>query len=187
MRVVRPVEAEPGIWLVVVLDVVMFCSLFALYLVYRDAEPEVFRAGQAEMSTALGLLNTLVLLASSVAVVAGVNAARSDAMRDARRLFGVATACGAGFVVVKAIEWSVLTAAGATPRTDDFFMLYYGLAGMHLLHVLIGLLVLVLMRRATGREVGFRTDSALLGSGAVFWHMVDLLWLVIFTLVYFVS
>lgn len=84
----------------------------------------------------------------------------------------------------KAFEWRTKLAEGLTPATNDFFMYYFVLTGIHLLHVVIGIGVLVLVRRISQRpNLGVRAICAI-ESGATFWHLVDLLWIVLFALLY---
>lgn len=182
----RRVPGEPGIWIVVLGDIAAFLVLFGTFLVYRADQPAVFAASQAELSPAFGFVNTLLLLTSSLAVVAGVHAHRAADGPSARRAFHVAIALGGLFVVSKAIEWTSKADAGYVPDRDAFFSLYYVLTGLHLLHVVVGLTVLWLLARIAGRGDRRAQDPQLVESGAIFWHMVDLLWVVLFALVYFV-
>ncbi|MGE4428633.1 MAG: cytochrome c oxidase subunit 3, partial [Solirubrobacteraceae bacterium] len=177
---------EPGIWVVIVGDVVVFVILFGLFLHYQGEQPEQFAASQSRLEPGFGFINTVWLLVSSLAVVIGVNAVRLGRTVSADRAFRIAFWFGVAFVVTKGIEWGLKIDAGYVPHTDDFFMLYYVLAGLHLLHVFVGLLVLSLVRRAARRPLTGVHDRQMIESGAVFWHMVDLLWLVLFPLLYFV-
>ena len=180
----RRTHAEPGVWLIVIGDLVVFVVLFGLFLHERADQPAVFAASQDRLHPAFGFVDTLLLLCSSLAAVAGVNASRAGAREVARRAFGVAIALGGCFVVSKAIEWSIEAGSGLTPDRDDFFQLYFVLTGLHLLHVLIGLGVLCVARALAAEDGPY--DQRLVEGAAVFWHLVDLLWLVLFPLLYFV-
>jgi nitric oxide reductase NorE protein len=90
----------------------------------------------------------------------------------------------AGFVIVKALQWSARFAAGQTISTNDFFMFYFMYTGIHLLHVLLGLIVLTLLFLAAGRPSLDANAVRLVESGGIFWHLVDLLWVVLFALFY---
>lgn len=183
----RRIPGEAGVWIVVLGDVVTFLILFGTFLAYRADQPALFAASQAQLTPAFGFVNTLLLLTSSLAVVAGVHAHRAADVPAARRALWTAFGLGALFVVSKAVEWTSKAQAGDVPDSDAFFGLYYVLTGLHLLHVLVGLLVLALLTRIVGRtDVRASHDTAYVESGAIFWHMVDLLWVVLFALVYFV-
>jgi len=110
------------------------------------------------------------------------------AMRDERRryldprLAVAGAAVGFCFIIVKAVEYNEKITAGITPSTNEFYMYYFVLTGLHLAHVIIGLGVLVALSRVARKPSPTRTHIALFEGGACFWHMVDLLWIVIFPL-----
>ena len=96
-----------------------------------------------------------------------------------------AFACGAGFVVIKLFEFGEKVSAGITLNTNEFFILYFMFTGIHLVHVLVGLGVLAFLWRTAIRSPdGSATRT--LESGGIFWHMVDLLWILLFPLIYLV-
>jgi nitric oxide reductase NorE protein len=186
VRAERHVPGEAGLWLLIFADMTVFTILFAVYLTERGRQPAVFRDSQATLSRNLGALNVLLLLCSSLLVVFAVRAVRGLARERAVRLLGGAICLGLGFVAVKIVEYHDKIAAGLTPQTNKFYMYYFVLTGLHLAHLLIGLIVLtVLMVLSRTRELG-RTGLLFFEGAACFWHMVDLLWIVIFPLVYLV-
>jgi nitric oxide reductase NorE protein len=91
---------------------------------------------------------------------------------------------GWGFVIVKAFEWSARFAAGQTVGTNDFFMFYFMYTGIHLLHVLLGLFVLTMLLFVARRPSLDAGAVRLLEAGGIFWHLVDLLWIILFALFY---
>jgi nitric oxide reductase NorE protein len=181
---VRRLPGEAGIWLFILGDVVVFSLFFATFLYYRGREVELFRASQAHLDQRLGLVNTLLLLTSSWLVASGLRAARVAPGRATPLCFLLALLCGVGFVAVKYFEYRAKIAAGLTLTTNDFYMFYYMFTGIHLGHVLIGIGVLAFMTRAAWAG---RVQAGTIGhweSGASFWHLVDLLWIVLFALLY---
>ena len=182
----RPTErlpGETGIWVFVLGDLVVFGMFFAGYLYYRARDIQLFNDSQRLLDSDLGLINTLLLLTSSWLVALGVHAVRTRRGERARMLLSFAILCGVGFIIVKAIEYVHKFQQGITLVTNDYFMYYFMYTGIHLLHVIIGLCILVsLCKRAcaasTPKEMSF------FESGAVFWHLVDLLWIMLFTLLY---
>lgn len=180
------VPGEPGIWLVVIADIVVFAVLFGMFLHYRAEQPALFSASQARLTPGFGFANTVVLLTSSLAVVAAVNATRLGRAVDARRAFGVAMVLGVVFMVLKVVEWSIKVHHGMAPDTNDFFAMYFMFTGLHLLHVTVGLTALFFARRIAAAGAPAAQDQALVQSAAAFWHLVDLLWLLLFPIVYFV-
>jgi len=182
------VPGEVGIWLFVLSDMLLeFGTIFGCYLYYRAGEPELFAQSRALLNTSLGLLNTLILLTSSMFVALGVQALRANNRVAAARMFVWGRAMGFGFVGVKVIEYGTKVSAGLTATTNHFFMYYYSATGLHLAHVLIGIVVLTYIidgaRQPQPRPHELRSAEI----GATFWHMVDLIWIVLFPLLYLVA
>jgi nitric oxide reductase NorE protein len=169
-------------WVFVLGDLVIFSSYFIIFMIYRNQERELFLESQQNLSLTVGVLNTLVLLASSWFVARSVQLTRSGEHSRAMRLTVGGGLCGVAFMLIKAYEWSSKVAQGYTFPSNDFFMFYYMLTGVHLFHVALGLVFLGVayfeLRNPRQRRV------SMVETGATYWHMVDLLWVVIFALVY---
>lgn len=176
------VPGEPSMWFFVIGDLFIFGVYFVSYLWFRSADHALFLDSQRHLNQDIGVVNTVILLTSSLFVALGTAAARGGNARHALRLFGFALACGAAFPVLKAFEWIPEIAAGYRPGTNLFFMYYYVLAGMHLCHVLLGLMILGFVMRELRQSRAPRIRFV--ETGATYWHMVDLLWLVLFALLY---
>jgi nitric oxide reductase NorE protein len=175
---------EAGIWLFVLGDMIVFALLFGCYIFYRAADVQGFRQSQDGLNIAIGGVNTLLLLTSSLFVVLGVQTMREHAARHAAWLFSGAFACGFGFAVLKLIEYGHKFAAGISLVTSDFYSYYFILTGLHFLHVSVGLCVLVFLIRKAWKGETRDGDIITIESGATYWHMVDLLWIVLFPLLY---
>jgi nitric oxide reductase NorE protein len=179
---VARLQGESSMWLYVLGDLVIFGVYFVIYMVDRAREPQLFLASQQHLSQTIGVTNTLVLLASSWFMARAVQSARASDHRGALRLTTYAGLCGVLFVLIKAYEWTTKINDGFTLAHNNFFMFYFTLTGVHLLHVTIGLIVVgVLLRELRDPE---RRRVEIVETGAVYWHMVDLLWLVLFALLY---
>jgi nitric oxide reductase NorE protein len=181
----RGTPALPGdasMWVFVLGDMVIFGVYFVIFMVYRGHEQAVFLASQRHLSLASGAVNTLVLLAGSRFAALAVAAARAGDNRRASRLIAWCGLCGAAFLLIKAHEWYSLVSAGQTVQRTNFYMFYYAFTGVHLFHVLMGLIVLGVMLAELRRPAGRRTW--LIEAGAIYWHMVDLLWIILFALLY---
>lgn len=183
----RHLPGEPGIWLLILGDLILFSVLFILLLFYRIDNIQVFAQSQAQLSLPLGLLNTLLMLTSSWCVATAIQAARRQIRRVSSVGFCLAVLCGLSFVVVKYFEYSEKIEAGITPVTNQFFMFYFVYTGIHLIHVVIGLggLTILAMYSRSGEFTAKKMQH--LESGASFWHLVDLLWIVLFALLYLVA
>jgi nitric oxide reductase NorE protein len=181
----RRAPGESGVWVLVFGDLLVFCTLFAAFLYYRADNETVFRTGQEQLSQTAGAINTLLLLTSSLLVVGGVRAYARRREAIAGRFFLGALLCGLAFVASKYFEYSDKVDAGLRPSTDFFFQYYYLMTGLHLFHLAVGLGCLAFMIVQTRSP---RTDRGLLRVevSATYWHMVDLIWIFLFALLYMV-
>ena len=171
-----------AMWVMVLGDFVFFGAYFIIFMVHRAMAPELFLQSQQHLNLTVGVVNTLVLLTSSWFIVRSVATARSGDYQGAVRLTYLGGACGVLFIAIKAYEWSAEIAAGHTMPANEFFLFYYMLTGVHLFHVGLGLLILGIVVRELRNPR--RRRVSMVESGATYWHMVDLLWIVIFGLLY---
>jgi nitric oxide reductase NorE protein len=185
---VGTVPGEPGVWVFILGDLLVFAVLFVTYLAYRASEPAVFAASQESLNAGFGALNTIVLLLSSLLVAGAVrrlaDPSRTGRDRPAERCVAGAILLGLAFSAVKVIEYSGEVRAGLTPMSDDFFLCYFMFTGLHWFHVLIGMVVLGVVLALARRDRLSARQRVFIVGGACFWHMVDLLWLILFPLFY---
>jgi nitric oxide reductase NorE protein len=174
-------------WVFISGDLTVFGIFFVLFLFYRDQDLATFRESQLALNQYIGLINTLLLLTSSWFVARAMNLVRCGQSRDAARLIAFALLCGAGFLLDKIVEWSHLIGEHKSALTDYFYLFYFMLTGIHAFHVLIGMVILVFQWRSLskGADIGGRY-IATVENGALFWHLVDLLWIALFALLYLV-
>jgi nitric oxide reductase NorE protein len=178
----RRLPGDVNIWVFVLGDLAFFAAYFVIFMVVRAGHPEVFLTSQRHLSLAAGVANTVVLLTSSRFVALAVVAARAGDRAAAIRRTALGMVCGLVFVGIKLAEWAVVIGHGYTLPSNDFFMFYFMLTGVHLLHVVLGLGVLGYVVADLRKPRGPRTWITEVG--ATYWHMVDLLWVVIFVLLY---
>jgi nitric oxide reductase NorE protein len=175
---------DEGIWFFIAGDLCLFTVIFLLFMTGRMHAPAVFGRSRETLHLDLGVLNTLVLITSSYfmarAVVASRHAVRAQVVRSLSLALGV----GSIFLVVKAFEYGSLFASGISPVTNDFFMYYFVLTGLHLLHYcggMVALVVTLVRTRKHGLNAGY---TRWIESVGVYWHMVDLIWIFLFPMLY---
>lgn len=173
------------IWYVIALELATFSVMFVAFAFTRARHVDLFNTAQQQLDVGMGALNTALLLTASWCVAHAVHALRDAAARRAALAWlGVGWVLGAGFVGVKIGEYADKVAQGIGLSTNLFFDFYFILTGFHLAHVLVGLVALAIV----GVGIARRPDPAAqvhgLETAAAFWHLVDLLWLVLFPLVY---
>ncbi|MBU9766168.1 cytochrome c oxidase subunit 3 family protein [Mycobacterium sp. TNTM28] len=168
-------------WVMVLGDLVIFGGYFIIFMIYRTMNPDEFLRAQQHLDITIGVVNTVILLTSSWLVARAVLAARAGRHDVAIRYTYAGGIGGLMFMACKGYEWLVKIQAGHT-NSEMFYSFYYVLTGVHLIHVLIGLIALGVIIREL--RIPSRRRSTVVESSAVYWHMVDLLWVIIFGLLY---
>jgi nitric oxide reductase NorE protein len=180
----RRLPGVDGVWVFIGADSVIFAILFMSFMQDRLKNPAVFEASRQTLNMHLGGIDTLILLTSSWSVALAVQAMkRNEIDREPRLLLGGAVT-GLMFMVSKAIEYFDKFAHGITPGTNPFFMWYFTLTGIHLIHVVVGTSMLTYLWIRSRRGTYDSLHRAVPESVASYWHLVDLLWVVLFPLLY---
>ncbi|MDR2154925.1 MAG: cytochrome c oxidase subunit 3, partial [Burkholderiaceae bacterium] len=170
------------IWYIILLEGATFGLLFTVFAFMRLRHLELFDASQRQLDVSAGAINTALLLTASWCVARAVLATRANKRGAALGWLGACMAGGAGFVALKLVEYADKAAQGIGLSTNLFFDFYFLLTGFHLLHVLAGLLALGLTGVGLARQRGAALNAHAIETAAVFWHLVDLLWLILFPL-----
>lgn len=166
---------HPMMWILILSEMAVFGLMFGGFAVARLVHPAVFAAGEARLDVGLAGANTLVLVTSGWFAARACHAASAAG----RRLFLLgAIGLGLAFIALKLVEYAGEIAGGASLDSDPFSTLYFLLTGFHLLHVVLGAGILA--------AVGWRAERKAIEIGTSFWHMVDLVWLVMYPLIYLV-
>lgn len=173
-----------GIWTFLGMDLCVFALFFLVYLSERHRLPHIFQQGQAQLAPLAGLLSTLLLLTGSWMVADAVRCVRCNALEGAasRLTFGILFGCG--FCANKLWEYYLKIAHGVTPLTNGFFTFYFLITGLHLIHVVIGTGLLAHCRSRLSVEAGTLDFQKKFENVGLFWHVVDMLWLFIFPMLY---
>jgi heme/copper-type cytochrome/quinol oxidase subunit 3 len=174
-------EKLAGAWSFILIECGTFSAYFIVYMLYRMHDPATFGASQLKLNAGFGVANTLILLASSWQVARSVHSARAGHLAVAWRQALSTVLLGAAFVVSKLSEWYLGLRSGYSFATNDFFAFYFFLTGIHVVHVLLGFIFMgVGMQRLRAADASHQA----LEIAAIYWHMVDFLWVVIFALLY---
>lgn len=177
---------EMAVWVFILGDMLMFSAFFGQFYYDRAGQVELFDSSQTTLNLAFGALNTLILLTGSLFVVLGVERFKAGLGRAASNMFALAFACALGFAFNKMLEYGGKLNDGLTPFTNDFYMYYYVFTGIHVLHLLIGMVFLWNMWRIARTCPPDAGRLRFVEVGASYWHLVDLLWVVLFPILYIV-
>ena len=182
-----------AIWIIIYVELITFALLFLGYAFSRRADIQLFNDSQLLLNQTAGFINTFILITSSYFVVKAVNNMKSMTQESYKKfnikaskwlLFAIM--CGVTFLMIKITEFSHIFGEGITLSTNKFFMFYLFLTIFHFMHVLLGSVILFNIYQKT-KIYGYTPDDYRgFETGASYWHMVDLLWIVLFPLIYII-
>lgn len=209
--------AKLGMWLWVAAEIVMFAGLFVAYAVSRGTDGDIFHQAHLQLGRGIGTVNTVVLLFSSLTAALAVSASQQGKRNLTSVYLAITLGCAAVFLAVKYFEYSQKVQLGLLPgrcfghpgfegcigdaglstqpvavlglpvRANMFFALYFMMTGLHGLHVLVGMAILfwVLMKNIRGGiSAQYFTPVDI---GALYWHLVGIIWIYLFPLLYLVG
>lgn len=193
--------AELGMWLFLATELMFFGGLFLAYAVYRHAYPTEFAHASQTLDVTLGTLNTAVLLVSSLTMALAVHAAHAGERRRLITLLLATAALGTVFLGVKGYEYAHkyhehhMPFAGLqfdwpadeTKGAMTYFNLYFAMTGMHALHMVIGIAMLLILTALAWRGGLLRDRSTTVHNVGLYWHFVDLVWVYLFPFLYLIA
>jgi cytochrome c oxidase subunit 3 len=188
-----------GMWLFLAQEVMFFGGLFMAYLLYRWRDPLAFAAGSHELDITLGVINTVILIASSLTMAMAVHSAQTDRRKPLIGFLVATGVLGLAFLVIKYFEYSAKWHHHLIPgpafhftgevggRAEAFFSLYFAMTGMHALHMIVGagLLVWILKGAIAGKFSSSYYNPV--ENFGLYWHFVDIIWIFLFPLLYLIG
>ncbi len=190
--------ARLGIWIFLGSELLLFAGLFTLFVAYRFQYPAEFRAASAHANVLIGTVNTYLLLTSSLTVALAIHAARHGHRGRIVMFLAITIALGIAFDVLKGIEYAEHVSKGIAPGhyysfsalpahgAVLYFTLYYLLTGIHAIHVTGGLIMLVWLAVKAKRGDFTPSSHITLELGGLYWHLVDVVWLFLWPLIYLI-
>jgi len=179
-----------GVWIIIYIELITFGLFFIGYAISRRADIELFNSSQLMLDQRFGFVNTLLLITSSFFVVKSVQIIKQTSIdiniQKASYYILGAISLGVCFLFIKIIEFSDKFEQGINLSTNTFFMFYFILTVFHFMHVLLGIIILYNLYKNTKNGLYSYDNCQGLETGASYWHMVDLLWIVLFPLIYIV-
>lgn len=178
------VPGNPAVWVGILAELTEFALMFLFLFIAKVHYPEAFSEGPGRLNTMAGMVNTLALLSSSYFVARAMVAIRTNKPVAAMRWLWIAIAAAVFYLVVKYFEYQWNVSQGIHIKTNEFFAIYYYVTFNHFLHVAwgAGALMWGVMRIKTGAYSA--SDHSGLEAIASYWHMIDLVWIIIFPLLY---
>jgi len=172
------------IWIIVFVEILTFAAVLSAFIYQRIHQPEMFNSSQNLLNKTVGTINTLILLTSGYFMAESLHKLKKGKDSSSLRNLRVTLVLGVAFVVLKGFEYSLKIHHGIGLEYNTFFTYYWLLTGFHLIHVLVGLILLSYIYFKI--KDGYYSASNLedVETGAVFWHMCDLIWMLLFPTIY---
>jgi len=178
------------IWIIIYIELLTFGLFFLGYIYSRHQDIEIFNSSQLLLDQRFGFINTILLLTSSYLLVEAVQAIKKfepqKASKYASNYILGAIGLGSIFLLLKIIEFTDKYDQGINLSTNNFFMFYFLLTIFHFMHVLLGIIILFNLYDASKKGFYSKNNCNGLETGTAYWHMVDLLWIVLFPLIYII-
>ena len=182
----EPLPGDLAIWFFIMAEMLVFGVFFIVYVYVRSNNVELFNEYQLKLHREAGVINTLALITSSYFVAMGVHAIKNNNVRRTGHMLLLALAMGFIFLAVKIWEYSFVFGAGIHLSTNTFYTFYISLTFFHFMHVIMGMVILSALYYFLRQGKYSAEEHHGIETGASYWHMVDLLWIVLFPLVYII-
>lgn len=186
-----------GMWLFIFTELLLFGGLFLVYSIYRAQYPVNFHEGSLELSVTIGAINTIVLLFSSMTIAMALTAIQKNNKKLALIMIVVTLLCAGIFLVNKYFEWDAKFHHGLYPGSELmallerghllYFSLYFFMTGLHAFHIIVGMILLIIAYFKVKNGSIQHHKYVFLENGALYWHLVDLIWIFLFPLMYLIS
>lgn len=187
-----------GMWLFIFTELLLFGGLFVVYSVYRYMNPEAFHLAAHELNRTIGAINTVLLLVSSMTIAMSTTTLQLKKKGATLALLLITIIIGLVFLVNKYFEWGVKFEHGIWPGSERmlsdfsqgeilFFGLYFVMTGLHALHIIIGLIIILFAFVRIQKGTVNENRAALLENAGLYWHLVDLIWIFLFPLFYLIT
>ncbi len=191
--------AKAGMWIFLVTEILFFGGLFAAYIIYRAWYPELFTLASEELNTIWGGVNTIVLIGSSLTVAMAIKSAQLNQKKNIIINLGITIALACVFMVIKYFEYTHKFELGIFPgefytfegidhpKANIFFSIYYLMTGLHGIHVLVGIGLMIWLIVKASRQAFDSEYYTPLEITGLYWHLVDIIWIFLFPLFYLID
>lgn len=191
-----PVASKIGMWLFIFTEILLFGGLFIVYSVYRYKHPVEFHMAHEELDVTIGLINTIILLISSMTVAMSITAIQLGNKKLTLIFLATTLLLAVVFLVNKYFEWGAKIHHDIYPGSEYllslskgdmlFFGLYFFMTGLHALHIIVGMVLLAVVFFKVKNGSVNQQRFSLLENGGLYWHLVDLIWIFLFPLFYLI-
>ncbi|VAW22612.1 Nitric oxide reductase activation protein NorE [hydrothermal vent metagenome] len=173
------------LWILIFLELITFGAALVAMMVYGKQEPEMFHASRLHLNTTIGTINTIALITSGFFMALSVQYFKEKNLKKSSLFLKLTMLGGVLFLALKGFEYYEKIEVGLTIGYNTFFTFYWLLTLFHVIHLLVGLVILLFMQHDLNKN---KTNANLedIEASAAFWHMCDLIWLLIFPVIYLI-
>ena len=173
------------IWILILLELITFGAALIALAISSKENPELYHQSRLMLNVAFGTINTLFLLTSGYFMATTIRSLKQNDVQKALLYMKLAMTGGLLFLILKSVEYAEKYAHGHTLGYNTFFNFYWLLTGFHVIHVIVGLFILTFIYFGLRKK---KTEYDILDAeaGAAFWHLCDLIWLLLFPMLYLV-
>jgi len=188
----KKLPGDIAMWFFILAELTVFALFFIGFAVAENMNEAMFAQGKAQLHKLAGLINTIALITSSFFVAMSLQSVHLQKGKQAARRLVFALVVAAVYLVVKLWEYQALFEQGIDIETNTFFTLYFLITAFHFMHILLGMIILIYMAfnayKGSYTSIAKKEQNDISGfeSGACYWHMVDLLWIILFPLIYII-
>jgi len=180
----KRLPGDLAMWFFILAELTVFAILFIGFAVSEQLNSVMFIEGKAKLHQISGLINTLTLITSSFFVALALNAMHKGEGKKSAKLLVIAKLIACVYIAVKIWEYMSLFDQNIDIETNTFFTLYFMITFFHLMHVLLGMVILIFITAKAAKNEYNASNISGFESGASYWHMVDMLWIILFPLIY---
>lgn len=172
-------------WIVIFLELLTFGMALVAMAVYSRDEPEAFHESRLLLNSTFGMINTMLLLCSGFFMAMSVYYFKAKKLKKSRLFLKITMLGGVLFLILKSIEYFDKIDAGLTLGYNTFFTFYWTLTLFHVIHVIVGIFILMSIHWSLSKkELNINLED--IEASAAFWHMCDLIWLLLFPVIYLI-
>lgn len=180
----KKLPGDLAMWFFILAELTVFAIFFIGFSVSEQLNPVMFSEGKAQLHKTAGLINTIALITSSCFVALALTAMHRAQAKKAVWLLITAKVFALVYICVKSWEYLSLFEQGITIETNTFFTLYFLITAFHFMHVLLGMVILAFVAHNAWHNKYQHHNISGFEAGTSYWHMVDLLWIILFPLIY---
>ena len=170
-------------WILIFLELITFGAALIFLVINSKEDPEIFHQSRLNLNATFGAMNTIFLLTSGFFMATTVHQFKTNNYQKASLYLNITMLGGILFLILKSVEYYLKINAGYTIGYNSFFTFYWLLTGFHVIHVIVGLVILLFMQNGIKNKTALIED---VDASAAFWHMCDLIWLLLFPTLYLI-